>query len=497
MRDIIINKKNIITLSIIAIVLSLICVGSSPLLDYMDPDSQNFRLIGRALAAGQVAYRDIFDHKGPYIFFINEIAAMITPNSELGLFILECIENVVNIVLVYVIARNYTENDENAVMSAIAFMAVYFNFFTFVTGNLTDSWSVLFQLISMLLICRYGASNVEEHPPVYMYIHGVCATIVLMTRPNNVCMWIPFGIVLAIRLFSLKRISNFFVNLVTLILGIVTGCIPYIFYGIRHNCFDEMWFGMFTANFTYTSNNAKLYRLPSFLKEYIFDPSFLVIILCIVSTVIVVRYLKSGYLKISFVSMFLSSLVFMNVSLITSRQYKELFVVFTIPFIIAFFNKYGKLLKVSMWVVLITILVLLGNLQLIKQITKYGGFHYFYENAQAMKQVMDVGKEDKVLVTGCNSVMYNVTDTLPHIKYFITYGGGLDYWEFPDAVHMQRDSILSLENKYVIVNRDSDGSIFDITNVDQAINDCLENYYRIIYESPNRVHMLLYELKED
>lgn len=490
-----VNKKSIIILSIFALVMSFICIGSSPLLDYMDPDSQNFWLIGRSMAAGQVAYRDIFDHKGPYIFFINEIAAWISSNSEIGLFFLECIENIVNIIIVYIIAGYYTKNEESAVLSAMAFLGVSFNFFTFVTGNLTDSWSVMFQLISILFIFKYAISGEEEHPPVYMYIHGLCATIVMMMRPNNAGMWIPFGIVLAIRLFSLKKLKNFFVNLGTLSAGVLTGFLPYIFYGLRHDCFDDMWYGMFTANFTYTSNNASWARFPFFLREFIFKPSIIVVILGIISTGIVIRCLNNIYLKVSFVSMFICSLIFMNVSLRSDGQYNQLYMVFIIPFCIASFNKFGKYLKQWIWITLIIIMVLLSNLQLIKQITKYGAFHYFYESAVDMRDRMLLDEDDKVLVLGCNSVFYNVTNTLPHIKYFITYGGGLDYSRFPDAVEMQRDSILSLENKYIMMSTRRDGSIYGIEDVDNSIKKCLEENYKIAYEKTDGIYAVMYEIK--
>lgn len=191
--------------------------------------------------------------------------------------------------------------------------------------------------------------------------------------------------------------------------------------------------------------------------------------------------------------MFICSLFFMNVSMRSDGQYYQLYMIFSIPFMIAFFNKYGGEKNKYIWVGIIIFMTIISNLQLIKQITKYGAFHYFYEAGEEMKTIIDDEPSDKVIVTGCNSVFYNVTETLPHIKYFITYGGGLDYNNFPDATLMQYNSIVSCENDYVIVCYDEKGSIYNIKELDFDIVRCLKNNYEKIYEVEEKHHIALYK----
>ncbi len=277
------EKKQYIILTIYAIVMSFLCVGTSPILDYMDPDSQNFRLLGRAMASGQVAYVDIFDHKGPYIYFIEYLGALLSPHSEWGLFIIETICYIINICVAYKIIRVFADKKES-MLSAMSFLGISFNFFTFVTGNLTDSYSVTFQIISAYLIVKYLFVNKEiEHPPVYMFIHALMACACGLMRPVNAGMWIAFGIVLAIRLFYFKKIQNFFHNLGALILGIILGFAPAIIYGVAFNCLDDMWFGTVVANMSYAANSSESKTFISFLKEFIIAPEFIIVILVIIS----------------------------------------------------------------------------------------------------------------------------------------------------------------------------------------------------------------------
>ena len=81
----------------------LFLTGSSPFLKYMDVDSSVFYTMGRAMADGKVPYRDLFDHKGWYVYFFNCLGALISPNNTIGLFVIECLFMLVNVYLIYLI----------------------------------------------------------------------------------------------------------------------------------------------------------------------------------------------------------------------------------------------------------------------------------------------------------------------------------------------------------------------------------------------------------
>ena len=52
-------------------------------------DANVFMTIGKSMLRGKVLYRDIFDQKGPVLFFLHEIAAAISYTSFLGIYIFE------------------------------------------------------------------------------------------------------------------------------------------------------------------------------------------------------------------------------------------------------------------------------------------------------------------------------------------------------------------------------------------------------------------------
>ncbi len=52
-------------------------------------DADVFMTVGKSMLRGKVLYRDIFDQKGPVLFFLHELAAAISYTSFLGIYIFE------------------------------------------------------------------------------------------------------------------------------------------------------------------------------------------------------------------------------------------------------------------------------------------------------------------------------------------------------------------------------------------------------------------------
>ncbi|NCB31763.1 MAG: hypothetical protein EOM66_10195 [Clostridia bacterium] len=68
----------------------LICTKSSPLYPVNDwSDANIFLTMGKGMLRGKVLYRDLYDHKGPLLYGLHALAAMISSTSFLGVFLLE------------------------------------------------------------------------------------------------------------------------------------------------------------------------------------------------------------------------------------------------------------------------------------------------------------------------------------------------------------------------------------------------------------------------
>lgn len=460
------NKGNLvyIFLLVYAVLIMLLCAGSSPLIQYLSPDSSIFYTMGRSAANGTVLYKEIADHKGFYLFLFNWIGAWLTPNSMNGLLLVEICFAWIKLIFVYKCAFLFTEDKKKSILAAMIFMAVATNFFSWNAGNLGEQFALAFQLISLYYMARYMKENecagkIVEHKVFYMFIHGFCACIVLFIQANLIAMWIPFGIGLAIVLFREKYVVNFFKNLGALVLGIAAAAAPVIFYGMLHHCLEDMYYVMFEINFLYSKGGRMGTSLFSYLKSFILQPSMGIVVLAVLGVAAACCYYKNKYFTWTFCGMLLFSIICMSVSLNANPIYYTTYLPFIVPFVIwltkklQFLNKYFYVAVAAAF-----ILTVIFNLQLVKKVFRIGTSSYAYESAEKMGDL--ITDKDADVLALANSLYYNCTGTLPHIKYFTIFGSGLRYEIFPDCIDEQYNSLLSGENDYIIIQFTGENNAF-------------------------------------
>ena len=75
---------------LIAAAVLFFCTKSSPGYPVNDWSDANIYLtIGRGMTRGQVVYRDLYDHKGPLLYALHALCALVSANSFLGVYIME------------------------------------------------------------------------------------------------------------------------------------------------------------------------------------------------------------------------------------------------------------------------------------------------------------------------------------------------------------------------------------------------------------------------
>ena len=487
-------------LLIYAVLVMLLCAGSSPFIQYLSPDSSIFYTMGRSAQKGTVLYKEIADHKGFYLFLFNWIGAAITPNSMNGLFLVEVFFAWVKLVFVYKIARFFLESRKQCMLSAILFLAVSSNFLSWNTGNLGEQFALAFWLISLYYMTCYLEKNkktgeITEHKPHYMFIHGVCACIVLFIQANLIAMWIPFGIGLAVILLKEKKVSNFFKNLAALLSGIGVTALPVVLYGIVNHCMEDMYYVMFEINFLYSADGRIGKSIGMYIKEFFFQPSVFIVILAAIGVWIACRHYKERYFSWIFTGMFLFSLLCMSVSLNANPIYYTTYMPFMVPCMIKIAGVSKDRIFVLECVAVLAVTVVC-NMQLVKKYLRIGTSVYAYESAWQMEELI-ADKDAKTLVLG-NSLYYNCTGTLPHIKYFTIFGSGLRYETFPYCVDEQQASLLSGENEYVIIQfKNDEYSFWENKERDGKMKECLDTQYDCILEyREGGIHSALYRKKQ-
>lgn len=237
-----------------ALVFSLVYSWStSPLYQVMGSDSPFFELIGLGITQGKIPYVDLFDHKGPLLFFINALGFSFGIGKT-GLFVLQVIFMTATFALLYKLALLFTSDDKRkAFITVLLALLPLVDFIT--EGNQCEEWMLPFICLSLLLSCRYVLSGVRIHPVFHSLLYGAMFAILFYIRPNDAVMQIG-GIYFGLFLIWIvrKEYRQILPNIGAFLGGCVIVSIPLWWYFIARDSVSDFIYGMIIHNLRYTGD---------------------------------------------------------------------------------------------------------------------------------------------------------------------------------------------------------------------------------------------------
>ena len=198
-----------------SLMLLMFTCAASPIYNAVRSDSSIYFTIGRGIKHGLVAHRDLADHKGLYLYFINYFAALISEKTTLGLFIINVVFMFVSLLVVYRISTKYLSSEASFILTLV-FSIVEVNRVTYERGLSIEFYTVVFYLIGIyLLVNNYSDKQIIEHNPRYMFYQGMLCAIVVELKPNMVIFWIGLCVAVLMVLFFNKKFENIARNIAT------------------------------------------------------------------------------------------------------------------------------------------------------------------------------------------------------------------------------------------------------------------------------------------
>lgn len=162
------RNAGIIGLSLLCAVLAL-CVAttSSPLYaTNFWTDTNIYFTIGRGMTQGLMPYRDLFDHKGPLLYMIYALAALISDTGFMGVFCLEVVSLAAMLFVGYKTVRLYGE-ERLAVLSVPLTAVVTVACTAFTQGGSAEEFCL--PALSLALCAALRRMRVEDAHPAWMH----------------------------------------------------------------------------------------------------------------------------------------------------------------------------------------------------------------------------------------------------------------------------------------------------------------------------------------
>lgn len=226
-------------------------------------DAGFFRLVGQGMTKGLLPYRDFFDMKGPYLFFVEYLGQLIC-YGRLGIFIVQWINLIFSVVLICRIFELYQIRKPLTQLVLLLPLA-YIAGFSFEGGNLTEEFSLL-PLLSCLYVCLLYFKNSENPDKLWQEtifrcagaLFGLCFGFLLMIRVTNAALICAMILTVGIDLIVKRRPRQLFFCAVCFIGGLLLAVVPAILFFAAKGILREMFEAVFVLGFKYSGEKTFL-----------------------------------------------------------------------------------------------------------------------------------------------------------------------------------------------------------------------------------------------
>lgn len=169
------RRVELLEFALLGLVVLVALVLFSPLNTPVLPrDEGVFVYIGQGILRGEIPYRDMLDHKGPLIYYINALGLWIGHNSLWGVWLVEALILAPSLVLLYVLVRR-TLGVGPALFGILTWLA---GFMIVLGGNIVEEYAILPVVLAVCLVMF--------RPRLAAAYAGTLAGVLFMLRPNEI-----------------------------------------------------------------------------------------------------------------------------------------------------------------------------------------------------------------------------------------------------------------------------------------------------------------------
>lgn len=463
-----INKSDIMFVALSLVTLLFISWTTSPIFEGLGWDSSIFLLIGKSVAKGYEMYVDLFDHKGPILFFINAIPQIFIKGT-LGVFIIQVLTMSISLGLIYRISKKYIKNNLSYIMPLLylAYMS-----FTYEGGNLSEEYSNLFCLISLYITINYIKRLNNRLYNIEGILLGINFAVVAFIRINNAAPIVACILYIFICMMMHKNISDIVKFIVNIILGALVIIIPIVIYFIINNSLYDMIYATFLYNLKYSSGSLIKNVLKSCTNRYAVVLSIIPLVAILIS--VIKKDVNNGLLCI------LNLIVTFIAVNVSGNSYLHYWMTMATPFIygaiiivtnlnknlVNLLNKNYKAIIIMNLIIIIALCIRIYNSVSIEDISNYES------EVKKLEENIPQSEKDSVFGYNIESKWFYYSDIIPCNKYFTLQ----DWWSSHDK-SISDEIINMLENsppKWIIIPIE-DNSI-ENKKIEYLIYD---NYYEV------------------
>lgn len=226
-------------------------------------DANCFYTVGRCLNDGRVLYRDVYEQKGPWLYFLHACVEWI-PGQNVNPFLeIYFIEVLAATATLFFLARTILLFRPRRALAFLPLLAaVIYTCRSYSYGDSVEEFSLVMASYVQYVTLRMLRSEEHDMSCASLFFVGVCCGVVFWMKYNTLgfaigAMILPLSCVVRERNWKLLGRAAAFV-----LLGVAVATLPVAIYFGVHGAFDALWEAYFY-------NNIFLYPEEKTLFEYV------------------------------------------------------------------------------------------------------------------------------------------------------------------------------------------------------------------------------------
>ncbi len=464
------NKACYIFIGISAFVFSL-CASINPFrIGCMNVDSAVFNYVARTILKGGMPYRDTFDHKGPLLYLINVLGALI--NENIGIWILELINIFIILYFSFKIAKLLGCDNLKALIVTI--IGVFSLAGCFAGGNLVEEYACTFIIISLYIFIKFFEQSTITR--LQLFFCGICFGAVILLQANLIALWGVMCIGVLVKCITEKNAKQLIKYIIWFLIGFITIILPILIWLIFGNALHAFLQDYLIFNIVYSSAIEKtpMNVLKSLNFFYMLGPVLISIPILVFAIVKERKPIDILCLISLILSVFLSS-----ISGRQSNHYGMIFCPITIYSVSKFFvlqNERKDKVNKAIYISALSLMILVFSYNFLDFFIPIGETifniksDYFIESYKAADIIAkNTEKTDKISVCGNQNLIYLLSDRESSSKYSYQY----PIIEYDTKIKNEYLSdIAKLETEIIVIAN------FDTTR--ELLDDILKEHYKLI-----------------
>lgn len=218
-------------------------------------DSSIFLYIGKRMHCGYVPYKDLFDHKGIILYFIEYLGLTLVPNKFVGVWLIEVLCAFATCVYLLKTGRLFTNDRMVLYLSVFAVLIVCGNHL-YEGGNLSEEYALPWIAMAVYVFYKYFVRQTYRRRELVLIGGGFL--IVLMLRANMTAVWITFLPIVFLSLVYRRKWRDMAECVVCFSAGALAVGLPVLFYCIATGSLNDMITYYWRFNLNYVNDGTTI-----------------------------------------------------------------------------------------------------------------------------------------------------------------------------------------------------------------------------------------------